>query len=236
MEYPIRFVRDYRSYSIFHTAEIDSTNSYFKREHPYFKDDSVLYSDYQSKGRGRFVRKWETEKGDLMFSLLKKNSLRYEILMPLCVMNVTRRLGISSFIKWPNDIYVGEKKMAGILIEDIYDGNRLLCQIIGVGINFSDKESLHAAGISSYTDITREDLLTDILCELSLLEKKPFEENLTAYSDSNLIYHRHILFHGNEYFVSGFTKDGHLLCQDEESHEIIIRSDEINIKDSIKHE
>lgn len=236
MEYPIRFVKELEGYSLFHTQEIDSTNSYFKREFSYFKDKSLLVADHQTSGRGRFIRKWEDDEKDLIFSLLRKNSLRYEILMPLSILNVTRRHQIPSFIKWPNDIYVEGKKLSGILIEDIFDGSSLLCQVIGVGINFLEKPSLNAIGISSFIDIDKDTLLEEILLELSLLETKPFEETLLEYTKNNLIYHRHILFHSKELVVEGFTKEGHLLCRDKDENEIIIRSDEINIKDRLKNE
>lgn len=236
MEYPIRFVKNLQGYSLFHTQEIDSTNSYFKREYSYFKDKSLLVADHQTSGRGRFIRKWEDDEKDLIFSLLRKNAYRYEILMPLSILNVTRKHQIPSLIKWPNDIYVEDKKLCGILIEDIFDGNNLLCQVIGVGINFLEKPSLNACGISSYDDIDKETLLEEILLELSLLETKSFEENLHEYTLNNLIYHRNILFHGQELLVDGFTKEGHLLCRDKDNNEIIIRSDEINIKDSLKNE
>ena len=79
--------------------------------------------------------------------------------------------GVTARIKWPNDIWVGDKKICGILIENILDGPRIRYSIIGIGFNFN--ETLWPADLPnpvSLKNITGEDYDTD--AELELLAEK----------------------------------------------------------------
>lgn len=232
MEYPITFVEQFLSYSLFRSDVIDSTNSYFKREYSHFETDSVLIAKKQTAGRGRYERRWEDD-DDLLFSLLKKDDNRYEILLPLSLMRTLRKKEIKAFIKWPNDIYVDSKKLAGILIEDIFQKQERKCQIIGVGINMTDKENVNGIGVNHFVDVDKIAFLKELLKELNLVLSLPFEEALEEYCKNNLIYHREISFCGNNYFVKSFTKEGYLLVTDKNDQEKIIKTDEINIKESL---
>ncbi len=232
MEYPISFLKRFLSYSFYYTDIIDSTNSYFKREFSHFETDSVLIAKKQTSGRGRYDRKWEDE-DDLLFSLLKKDDNRYEILLPLSLMRALRRQGIKAFIKWPNDIYVDSKKLAGILIEDIFQNQKRMCQIIGVGINMTDKDQINGIGIHHFKEMDKMVMLEELLTELNLLLSLPFKEVMENYCKNNLIYHRWISFCGNNYFVESFTEEGYLLVSDKNHQNRIIKTDEINIKESL---
>lgn len=99
-------------------------------------------SDIQTKGRGRSGRKWESPKGGLWFSIvLRPNIPVNEVpLLQLMFANALRRaIGEFSMIrpsvKWPNDIVVGSKKLAGILIETSIARSILEYVVVGVGLN-----------------------------------------------------------------------------------------------------
>jgi BirA family transcriptional regulator, biotin operon repressor / biotin---[acetyl-CoA-carboxylase] ligase len=234
MEYPIRFLEKYLDYHLFSCKEIDSTNDYFKREGKHFPSPSVLMADYQTKGRGRYIRKWEGGNKDLLFSIITDKKVRYEVLMPVAIMMATRKYHLPTFIKWPNDIYIEDRKLSGILIEQIYEGKAFGFQIIGVGINFTKKESLQSAGIEEFTDaLDKYSLLKEILDTLEEIKKLPFEQVMQTYTNNNLIYNREIHYQEEKYKVIGFTPEGHLLAENDYGRRII-QSDEIDIKKSME--
>lgn len=234
MEYPIEFLGNHLDYQIFHCHEIDSTNSYFKRHGTQFSCPSVLIADHQSKGRGRYIRKWQDNKDDLLFSFIVKDDVRYEILSPLAILQATRKYHINTFIKWPNDIYVEDKKLSGILIENIFRESKLCFQIVGIGINFHKKEELASIGIHDINpSVDKMDLLKYFLSSLNELKRIPLEEAINKYKKNNLIYHRKIQYQNKSYQVIDFTSEGYLVVENEQERRII-KSDEIDIKNCLE--
>ena len=233
MEFDIRHLYQVGPYSLYHVDEIDSTNTYFKNNFEFYLDNSVLQADYQSAGRGRYIRKWENDE-DLCFSILTYQRERYEILTPLSVMNVLRKHHIKAFIKWPNDVYISNKKVCGILIEDIYQASMFKACIIGIGINMTNKDEVNGIGLYSFQLKDKMMLLEEVLEELSLLKERPFEEIIQEYTKNNLIYNRLIEFEGETLKVVSFSKEGYIIAVDNQGNNRIIKSDEINIKQSLK--
>ena len=129
-----------KSYKTIYFEEIDSTNKYLKDNYNLLDNFTFVSTSYQSNGKGRNDRVWLSNKGDnLMFSLLIKNE-RYVskggFLSLIASYSVTRVLMEkyhlkNVLIKWPNDIYVNDKKICGILLE----GNIPHYIVIGVGLN-----------------------------------------------------------------------------------------------------
>ncbi len=119
---------------------IDSTSSYLKREWEHLEDSSVVTSHHQTAGKGRLGRTWEDDSGSVVFSVLLKENLDEERihLLPLlcgtCLYEVLRRYGISSSIKWPNDVLIDGKKCAGILLESVFE-KKLEALVVGIGVN-----------------------------------------------------------------------------------------------------
>jgi BirA family biotin operon repressor/biotin-[acetyl-CoA-carboxylase] ligase len=107
----------------------------------------VLRTDFQSAGKGQPGNSWESEKGkNLLFSvLLYPQHIAIDqqfILSQLVSVAILRTL--NSFcagfsIKWPNDIYFGDKKIGGILIENSLQGSKLNTSIVGIGLNINQK-------------------------------------------------------------------------------------------------
>lgn len=131
-----------RSYR-YHFKTIDSTSSYLKREYKSLKNFTFVSSDYQTKGRGRNTRSWISDKNtNLLFSLLLKeehlvnNFSSLSILSAISVIKVLERIGVQNLsLKWPNDVFVNDKKVSGILLEGISENGALDAIIIGIGIN-----------------------------------------------------------------------------------------------------
>ena len=109
----------------------------------------AIRTDFQTAGRGQTGNGWESEKGkNLLVSVLLKYpeiaaSEQWRLSM---LVAVTLYEAIAQFvpeqmltIKWPNDIYVGSRKICGILIENSLRGNRLSSSIIGIGLNINQR-------------------------------------------------------------------------------------------------
>jgi BirA family biotin operon repressor/biotin-[acetyl-CoA-carboxylase] ligase len=106
----------------------------------------AITADKQKSGRGRQNKKWESEAGkNLLLSFLlypsTPPSLQFDI---CCYVSVALAEQIAElcpasevYIKWPNDIYIGNKKVAGILIENFIYRERIKYSIVGIGLNLN---------------------------------------------------------------------------------------------------
>ena len=122
-----------------YVASIDSTNEYLKKHWAEFGPFAFLRAGYQSAGKGRGDHSWEAKKDEnLLFSLLIKEPralehvdmlvLRSALVLAKAIEGLSVQ-GVS--IKWPNDIYVHDKKVCGILLE----GRLPSFVVIGIGVN-----------------------------------------------------------------------------------------------------
>ena len=100
------------------------------------KGERFLYTAFQTAGRGQAGNGWESEEGkNLLCSILlppNKNLYFLNIAIGVALLRV---IGEDFTIKWPNDIYYGDKKVAGILIENAIIGNEIKYSIAGIGLN-----------------------------------------------------------------------------------------------------
>ena len=98
-------------------------------------DKTIVITDEQTRGRGRYKRKWYGSHKDCMFSIVLKDfnfSIPYSMIASLGVYNVLNPLSSKIRLKWINDVFWGPKKVSGILTEE--KNNRT---IIGVGVNIN---------------------------------------------------------------------------------------------------
>ena len=168
--------------------ETRSTNMVLKemlREYE-LPEGFVLRTDFQSAGKGQPGNSWEAEKGkNLLFSvLLYPQHIAIDqqfILSQLVSVAILRTL--NSFcagfsIKWPNDIYFGDKKIGGILIENSLQGSKLNTSIVGIGLNINQKTfRSDAPNPVSLRQITaknqrRKNILQDVLNNIYELYSK----------------------------------------------------------------
>lgn len=135
------------NFTIKYLQEADSTNDYLKRlmlkNKP--EEGTVILAEYQKKGKGRGQNRWYSAKGqNLTFSLLihpEIEAARFFYiteLVSLAIIDFLYSFGIEASIKWPNDIYVGNRKVAGILIENTISGTQIANCIVGIGININE--------------------------------------------------------------------------------------------------
>ena len=127
---------------------LDSTNTQASREISQAPDGTVWIADFQTAGRGQRGNRWESAKCEnLTFSILFKPTFlspaqQFSIseVAAIGVCRYLRSKGLPAQIKWPNDIYVGNKKICGMLIEHSISGAKLAGSIVGIGLNLNQKE------------------------------------------------------------------------------------------------
>ena len=124
---------------------VDSTNLYAKNNINNLPDGTVIHALRQTSGRGRFTRKWvDLGDGNLFISFVLKPEINYSnsfanltqyLSVVLC--KVLETYGIEPQIKWPNDVLVNGKKIAGILCEAVNEGGEFKGLILGIGVNLN---------------------------------------------------------------------------------------------------
>jgi BirA family transcriptional regulator, biotin operon repressor / biotin---[acetyl-CoA-carboxylase] ligase len=134
---------------IFH-ENLSSTNSFAAGllKNKAATDGTIIHTNFQTSGRGQSGNSWESESGkNLLFSLV----LFPTMISPADQFLISKAisLGICDYllpytdavsIKWPNDIYVKNDKIAGILIESTILGNEIETLVAGIGLNINQKE------------------------------------------------------------------------------------------------
>ena len=115
---------------------------------PLYREGDVILAQRQTAGRGQRGHTWESREGEnLTFSLLLEPlflSPSEQFLISECVAlgvcDALLHYGIEAQIKWTNDIYIGDKKLAGILIEHKLQGSALARTVVGIGLNVNQRE------------------------------------------------------------------------------------------------
>jgi len=159
---------------------VDSTNNYaiklLKEQNNIFWDGTIVISKFQADGRGQIENKWESEADkNLLLSIIifpekLEASLQFILSKYVClaIFNYLKNKNINAQIKWPNDIYVANKKIAGILIENTIQGVFIKTSIFGIGLNINQiKFSENTKNAISLKNILNQEF--DLQTELNLL-------------------------------------------------------------------
>lgn len=179
-------------------------------------DFSLVIADEQTTGRGRAGRQWVTPRGTaLAFSLIlrsvrtegseQKVESAEEAITPtlftglgaIAIVDALQARGLSPQIKWPNDVLLNGKKVAGILTEAVWTGDALDAIVIGIGVNAltgsnppDDELYFPATNLESEigSPLQREELLRDILSALSAWQTKISTGELKIAWEENLAF------------------------------------------------
>jgi BirA family biotin operon repressor/biotin-[acetyl-CoA-carboxylase] ligase len=122
---------------IIQLEEVDSTNEYAKKLIPEVQEGAVIVAKRQTSGKGRKGRFWASPEGGIWASVILRPPRidpRLVFVGALAVADTLRDFGIGSWIKWPNDVWVGNRKISGILTEVKGD-----FAIMGIGINVNNE-------------------------------------------------------------------------------------------------
>ena len=179
-------------------AQTNSTNTLLKEMIAAGNPPEFIYTGFQTAGRGQTGNGWESEEGkNLLCSVLISHQpsafsiqpFYLNVAVSVAVHRVISELGISELgIKWPNDIYWKDKKLAGILIENAIVGNELKYSIAGIGLNVNQTEwHSDAPNPVSLKQITGKDYDIDTLMPLLHHEvNKALKEDVWNYYKSHL--------------------------------------------------
>lgn len=184
-------------YETFHFPGIDSTNSWsLSNTHLFPRDKiSLAYAKKQSNGRGRHKNKWKSPDSENLYvtfgifiPIEKGVQPNLPQLMALAAVATMEKMGVQTKIKWPNDLLIGEKKVAGILTETSIDETHIF-HAIGIGINLNmSQEQLKeierpATSLSEELEqeISVEDFLSELQATFARFLDTFLEEGFTPY-------------------------------------------------------
>lgn len=198
----------------------------------------VFVSDTQTKGRGQRGNSWESEAGrNLTFSVLVyplflevMDHFYLSKIVAVAMVEALSSFGIEAAIKWPNDIYVGDKKIAGILIENGLTGTAYSHSIWGIGLNVnqvrfaSDAPNPVSMKQVERIEFDRDEVLHTVLRSLDKWYLKLKLDELNAIDDaySASLYRKSGLYlyrDGNGLFnasIHSIAHTGELVLEDEE--------------------
>jgi BirA family biotin operon repressor/biotin-[acetyl-CoA-carboxylase] ligase len=235
--------------------QCDSTNNYVKANYENLKDKLpvLVTSSLQTAGRGREKRNWVSPKGKGLYSsfgLNLENSQNLNLLPLIAGISVIETLkkisGIELGLKWPNDILYKNKKISGVLIENIITASHIFC-ITGIGVNLNhtaadfpgelqDKATSlkMITGLNTSAEQLNPELAALLFQWLEKLETGATEEIIqTTNRYSAFLKDKNISFHhpSDKKIISGIFKginhDGGLLLENKQGGTTIYYSGEI---------
>lgn len=225
--------------NIIYFNQVDSTNTFAIElmKQNMAEDGTIVVAEFQGKGRGQSKNVWISEAFEnLLFSVVLKPVTNFNT-DPFSL-NKTIAVSIHStlksllpeskvHIKWPNDIFIDNRKVAGILIENNFTGQKLNFSIAGIGLNVNQKfehlQELNATSMGEKlgNNIEREQVLKSLLEKIEynyLLLQEGQKETLNQEFDEALLsYKESAEFNGQngkfEAIVMGCDADGRLLLK-----------------------
>lgn len=228
---------------------VDSTNSYAKmlREK---RSGQLVFADIQTNGKGSHERKWVSDQNDGIWATLilnDKKKLGYGIvtlLMAYSIVTVLRKqYGINAMIKWPNDVYVNYRKVAGILMELSEDK-----MILGFRINVNTKdftEEIQDIATSFYREMNKKYDRGIVLAYIC----KEFENYYDSFLENNqkvaiwiqrkankwLLFRNELVLiekgkKKKQVLLIGMNEEGYLMIKDEQGEVQLEKAGEIRVK------
>lgn len=135
----------------------------------------VVVAETQTGGRGRFGREWISPAGGLYATFIRESSPIPSIRAGVAVVDALKEFGLDARLKWPNDVLVGEKKLAGILVEAVGD-----LHLVGIGVNLTAAPIPTATSASDHNSTIDRNTLVEALRE-RLGADVLMSETMTAY-------------------------------------------------------
>lgn len=241
------------SWQKLHLEHIASTNLWLQEQYSlgYDIQGMVVSTDYQTAGKGLGTNSWHSKTGkNLLFSIAintqhpASNQFLITMAVSLALIDMLEtHIGSEALsIKWPNDIWKQNKKLAGILISHMISGNLLDMTIIGIGLNVNQTEfptnlknpaSMASFGEKTYNlDKIKDELLMQLETQLTKLSQPEQLRAIKKRYLSHLLY----LQEFKTYSIQGQKREakimdvnsfGQLVLQDREHETLICNFKEI---------
>jgi BirA family biotin operon repressor/biotin-[acetyl-CoA-carboxylase] ligase len=220
-----------------HFPELGSTNDYatqlLSKSKP--KEGTVVITDHQVKGKGQYGRKWNSAPGqNLTLSVILYPNIHVDTQFDLNIMAslsvcaaIEQQTAISAQVKWPNDIYVRDRKICGILIKNNLSGSLISQSVVGIGINVNQQDFdpilpnptslILQSGVRTALSDLREQLFEAMDRYYSMLKNDPVELRQTY---SKILWRRseeiHYKLEDGELrsgVLEGIERDGRLIIR-----------------------
>ncbi len=156
----------YQNFTIHQFEQLDSTNdaAFVRAENREIFDREIILAEMQSGGKGRESRSWDSPKGNLYFSLLLQPPIEIKKIPQISFVAITAlRLAVAELEpegrvenKWPNDLLINKKKVAGLLLESKIAQQNCQFVIVGIGLNLvsnPDKTIFPASNLKNFSSI-----------------------------------------------------------------------------------
>lgn len=194
---PIRF-------NVIHLDAVTSTNTVAKEllQAGEAGEGLIITAEEQTEGRGQLTNVWESEKGlNLLCSvvlcpqhLTVSQQVFMNMAMCLAVCDAVSKVTRGVKVKWPNDVFIRDRKVAGILVENTLSGNHIRQSIVGIGININQERFAAKRATSlrmeTGTEHQREEILEELIRQL---EKRYAQLHLRYFEKIREEYHRQLL-------------------------------------------
>lgn len=181
------------NYNIITFDSVTSTNDIASKGN--YPEGTIIVAHSQSEGRGQRGNRWVSRPGDnLTFSLVVEpthihvgEQFVISMIASLASADAIRQAGVECMVKWPNDLYVDNRKVGGILIEHSLQGEYLTESVIGIGINIKQTEfdpSLPnpvSLSIMGRCDQTPDSILKLFCYHFSVRYKQSYQQLFTDY-------------------------------------------------------
>ncbi|SHK95593.1 BirA family transcriptional regulator, biotin operon repressor / biotin-[acetyl-CoA-carboxylase] ligase [Desulforamulus aeronauticus DSM 10349] len=200
-------------------------------------EGTVIITEEQTQGKGRLGRAWQCPpKAGLCFSVIlypTVNPMEVAQCTMLAAVAVVRALhntlGIQAQVKWPNDVYINDCKVCGILAEMTAEADRVKYLVLGIGININQSQADFAAAISTATSlsiqrghqVSRVQVLKAVLEELDALYLQWQQQGFAPLKD---MWRQTALWFGEPVLVSGLQRTWEGILEDiDDSGALILR-------------
>ena len=198
---------------------LPSTNDFLKTLDP--EEDVAAVAGEQTGGRGSKGRSFSSAKGGVYLSLLcirpckAEESFRIVVNASLAVVHTLAAFGVDARIKWPNDVFADGKKISGMLIENVFEGDEVARSIIGIGLNVNNALPAELASVATSVNLLTGKTYDPKTVAATLLYQLGREFSREEYVGKSFILGKEIRVLRGEETVSGvcegFTEDGRLI-------------------------
>lgn len=192
-------------------------------------DHTAIWALAQSAGRGRFRRTWVSHHGNLYVSFIfdcPERDPRISYAVAVAVAETIASFGIGPTIKWPNDILVDGKKIAGCLIE--YSGRFV---VVGVGINIKSNptvERYKTTKMDNFSDVPLESLLNRLMRNIDRWRRTDFRAVRERWLKLAACLNCPVRYQGQMATLVGINENGALILR-RDTRYLLVYGDEISV-------
>lgn len=233
--------------------ELESTSVFLKEHAKEYPDGTLVLANCQTGGKGSKGRSWQSPKDVAIYmsillrpQILPVKAPKITLVMATSIVRALKNLGVDAQIKWPNDIVINGKKLAGILTEMSADVHGIKHVVLGMGINVMTEhfsEELAQCATSLWMETKKCFNKAEIVAEVMNCFEQDYEDFVKEGELHQLLeqYKQFSVTLGKEVRVVGINteyrgravdvaKDGCLIVEKEDGQRVSVMSDEVSVR------